>query len=132
MGSAVEVILLDTSVVIALRKKNDVHHQVAVESLGRFQGEVAISTITLTESLIQPMQQSGVIGRELALAITGSLDHIYDFTAAMAIEAAEIRSRGKLSMADAMISATAGAHQAQLWTLDAKLAKAHKGSRLLA
>ena len=127
-----EVILLDTSVVIALRKKNDVHHQVAVESLGRFQGEVAISTITLTESLIQPMQQSGVIGRELALAITGSLDHIYDFTAAMAIEAAEIRSRGKLSMADAIISATAGAHQAQLWTLDAKLAKAHKGSRLLA
>ena len=127
-----EVILLDTSVVIALRKKNDVHHQVAVESLGRFQGEVAISTITLTESLIQPMQQSGVVGRELALAITGSLDHIYDFTAAMAIEAAEIRSRGKLSMADAMISATAGAHQAQLWTLDAKLAKAHKGSRLLA
>lgn len=127
-----EVILLDTSVVIALRKKNDVHHQVAVESLGRFQGEVAISTITLTESLIQPMQQSGAVGRELALAIAGSLDHIYDFTAAMAIEAAEIRSRGKLSMADAMISATAGAHQAQLWTLDAKLAKAHKGSRLLA
>jgi predicted nucleic acid-binding protein len=132
MGSAVEVILLDTSVVIALRKKNDVHHQVAVESLGRYRGEVAISTITLTESLIQPMQQSGAIGRELALTIAGSLDHIFDFTAAMAIEAAEIRSRGKLTMADAMISATAGAHQAQLWTLDAKLAKAHKGSRLLA
>lgn len=126
-----KVILLDTSVVIALRKKNDVHHQVAVASLGAYQGEVAIAAITLTESLIQPMQQSGAIGREMALAITDSLDHIYDFTAAMAIEAAEIRSLGKVTMADAMISATAGVHQAQLWTLDAELAKAHKGSRLL-
>lgn len=126
-----KVILLDTSVVIALRKQNDVHHQVAVASLGAYQGEVAIAAITLTESLIQPMQQSGAIGREMALAITDSLDHIYDFTAAMAIEAAEIRSLGKVTMADAMISATAGVHQAQLWTLDAELAKAHKGSRLL-
>lgn len=126
------LILLDTSVVIALRKSDDAHHQSAVDALSSHKGEVAIAAITLTESLIQPMRRSGAKGREAALAIADAVDHIYDFTRPIAVKTAEIRSSQNLTVADAMISATAIAHKAQLWTCDAGLAKAHKGARLLA
>lgn len=127
-----KVILLDTSVVIALRKSDDAHHQSAVEALASYNGDVAIAAITLTESLIQPMRRSGAKGREAVLAIAEAVDHIYDFTTPIAIKTAEIRSTHNLTVADAMISATALAHKAQLWTCDSALAKAHKGARLLA
>ena len=126
------LILLDTSVVIALRKSDDAHHQSAVEALTSYKGEIAIAAITLTEPLIQPMRRSGAKGREAVLAITDAVDHIYDFTTPIAVKTAEIRSTQNLTVADAMISATALAHKAQLWTCDSALAKAHKGARLLA
>ncbi len=126
------VILLDTSVVIALRKSDDAHHQRAVEALASYKGDIAIAAITLTESLIQPMRRSGAKGREAVLAITDAVDHIFDFTTPLAIKTAEIRSEQNLTVADAMISATALAHKAQLWTCDSTLAKAHRGARLLA
>ena len=126
------LILLDTSVVIALRKSDDAHHQSAVDTLSSHKGEVSIAAITLTESLIQPMRRSGAKGREAVLAIADAVDHIYDFTMPIAVKTAEIRSQQNLTVADAMISATAIAHKAQLWTCDAGLAKAHKGARLLA
>ncbi len=126
------LILLDTSVVIALRKSDDAHHQSAVDALSSHKGEVSIAAITLTESLIQPMRRSGAKGREAVLAIADAVDHIYDFTMPIAVKTAEIRSQQNLTVADAMISATAIAHKAQLWTCDAGLAKAHKGARLLA
>lgn len=125
------LILLDTSVVIALRKSDDLHHQSTVDALASYKGEIAIAAITLTESLIQPMRISGAKGRAASLAIIDAVDHIYDFTTPLAIAAAEIRSQRNLTVADAMISATALAHQAQLWTCDSGLAKAHKGARLL-
>lgn len=126
------LILLDTSVVIALRKSDDVHHQSAIEALASYKGEVAIAAITLTELLIQPMRRSGAKGGEAALAIADAVDHIYDFATPIAVKTAEIRSTQNLTVADAMISATALAHQAQLWTCDSALAKAHKGAHLLA
>jgi predicted nucleic acid-binding protein len=103
-----------------------------VAALENFQGRVAISAITLTEALIQPLKVAGARGEQAALKITQAVDQVFDFTATMAVEAAKFRVASGLTLADAMIAATASAHGAQLWTCDAKLAKALPGSRLIA
>jgi predicted nucleic acid-binding protein len=127
----VAVILLDTSVLIALRKSNDSHHQAAVAALQGFQGEIAISSITLTEALIAPLKVAGAKGKAVALKVTEAVDQIFDFTTEIAIDAASIRVKTGLTLADSMIAATASVHAAQLWTCDAKLAKAAPGSVLI-
>ncbi len=49
----------------------------------------------------------------------------------IAAEAARIRAANKISLPDAIISATAEASKAQLWSCDNGLVKSHRGSKFI-
>jgi predicted nucleic acid-binding protein len=120
---------LDSSVLIAILNSEDKHHRIALEnysSLDQYQ----ISTISITEVMPSALK-AGTAPR--ILEILRSLTRaIIDLDAEIALLAAKLRVEAGLKTPDAIISATASRHQAQLWTFDGKLAKAHKGARLLA
>jgi predicted nucleic acid-binding protein len=122
-------VLLDSSVLIAILNPRDKHHQVAIDSYSsadRYQ----ISAISLTEVLPAAIKA----GR--ASAVRQKLEEIarvvVDLDSEIGNLAAQVRVETGLKTPDAIISATAQARKAQLWTFDAGLAKVHKGARLLA
>jgi predicted nucleic acid-binding protein len=124
-----ELILLDSSVLIAILNPADRHHQIAIDSY-QPKDQYLISALSLTEVL------PAAIRAGTGEAVMGKLAQITKeaiaLTAEIAQAAATIRATGGLKTPDAIISATAAAYKAQLWTFDSKLAKAHKGARLLA
>ena len=121
--------LLDSSVLIAILNPEDKHHEIAVDSFSdshRYQ----FSALSITEVLPAAFKagtSQAVMGKLLQIAT-----EIIALDSKIAELAASIRVSQGLKTPDAIISASATQTKAQLWTLDAKLAKAHKGARLLA
>ena len=125
-------VVLDSSVVIALLKPADKHHYVAQEAVAGSEEKVTISTITLTEVLVRPAQLSHSACSEMADELYSHFGEPISLSSQIAIAAALVRARTGLSTPDAIISATASVNMATLWTCDARLAKLHKGARLIA
>lgn len=123
------LVLLDSSVLIAALNPKDVHHQTAVNS-NTAGNQFIISTISITE--LMPRAIKDGISDSIWSALTNMVQEVVELDSALALSAAEIRSDKGLKTPDAIISATAKARGAELWTLDAKLAKATPGARLLA
>lgn len=123
------LVLLDSSVLIAILNPRDKHHQVAIDSYSSAD-QYQISAISLTEVMPAAIKT----GR--AGAVRQKLEEIarvvVDLDSEIGHRAAEVRVETGLKTPDAIVSATALATKAQLWTFDGKLAKAHKGARLLA
>lgn len=120
-------IVLDTSVLIALFKADDVHHQPAVKATSA-KHDYHISAVTLSEALVAAFRISPQMGRRHLQLIMKAIDKVIPTDAEIAALAAEIRAEKNLSMPDALISATAQKFKAQLWSCDRSLVKAHTGA----
>lgn len=123
------LILLDSSVLIALINLVDKHHNAVMQNF-ETSSWYAISALTLTEVLPHAAAK-GVI-EEVQAKITQKLHQIVDVSQEIAVSAAYVRAKTGLRTPDAIISATATAAKATLWTCDVRLAKLHKGARLIA
>ena len=125
-------IVLDSSIVIALFKPTDRHHDEVKESVIAVEERLMISTITLAEVLVRPAQLS----QKEAVSKAGLLRDYFGLAIAVTSDVAElaaaVRASTGLTIPDAIISATATLNEATLWTCDARLAKLHKGARLIA
>jgi len=125
-------IVLDSSVIIALLTPFDKHHTAAREAVAEIEERLMISTITLTEILVRPAKLSHKACSEMAEDISKQFGEPINLSSEIAITAALVRASTGLTTPDAIISATASVAKAKLWTCDARLAKAHKGARLIA
>jgi predicted nucleic acid-binding protein len=123
------LVLLDSSVIIALFHPEDKHHHVA-RGLEKGDSRFIASTLTITEVMPRAIGKSNaaLISRALSVLV----DEFVDVDSDIAHRAAQLRSSSGVKTPDAIISATALIKQAQLWTFDAKLAKATPGARCLA
>ena len=123
------LVLLDSSVLIAALNPRDIHHQSALDS--HVAGNhFIISSISITE--LMPRAIKDGIEQPIWAALTAMVDEVVKLDGSLAISAARIRSSKGLKTPDSIISATARERGAQLWTFDARLAKATPGARLLA
>lgn len=91
-----------------------------------------ISSISLAETLTHASGKGADALEYMVTRIRNSMTEILDVNQEIAIGAAMIRARTRVKMPDAIISATATLAGAELWTLDQRLAKAHKGAVLIA
>jgi len=123
----VATVVLDTSVLIALMKADDSHHESAVKATSA-KNVYLISAVTLSEALVAAFRRSPQTGRKHHQLITKSVDQVVPIDAEIGFIAAEIRAEKNLTMPDALISATAQKTKAQLWSCDRALVKAHKGA----
>jgi predicted nucleic acid-binding protein len=123
----VAAVVLDTSVLIALLKIDDLHHESAVKATS-VRNEYLISAVTLSEALITAFRNNEHSGRSRYELITKVVSRIIPADEEIAINAAQIRAEKNLSLADALISATAHKVKAQLWSCDRALVKSHKGA----
>ena len=122
------LILLDSSFAIALFTTRDQHHSAAIREYSDSHTYIA-STVTTIEVM------TGAIATGAEKIVWPRLKRLVsEFVAVdepISLEAARLRSVGGLKTPDAIISATAQRRGAQLWTFDARLAKATRGARLL-
>ena len=123
-------VILDSSVLIALLSPDDVHNEAAKKAT-RVKNQYSISTITFSEVLVAPFRVGVKAGQELQLVIKKSVNQIFEIDEEIAALAAQLRAEKKMMLPDALISATASRLNAQLWTCDRNLAKAHKGAVLI-
>jgi predicted nucleic acid-binding protein len=81
-------------------------------------GHLLVPTICLLEVFKRTLQQRG---EEAALDVAALMQQgtVVDLDAAIALDAADVGVERKLSLADAVILATARAHGATIWTQDA-------------
>jgi predicted nucleic acid-binding protein len=125
-------VVLDSSVLIAMFYDGDVHFDAVANKLRDEENTYMISTISLAETLTHA---SGKGSRQIELIVSriqGAMTEIVDVDQEIAIAAAKIREKTKVKIPEAIISATATLAGAELWTLDQRLAKAHKGAVLIA
>jgi predicted nucleic acid-binding protein len=123
------LVLLDSSVLIAALNPKDLHHEVALKS-NTAGVQFIISAISITELMPRAIKEGS--DDSVWTALTAMVHHVVDVNSSLAMSAAQIRSSDGLKTPDAIISATARAEGAELWTFDAKLAKATPGARCLA
>lgn len=123
-------IVLDTSVLIALFKSEDPHHESAVKATS-VRNEYYISAITLSEALISPFRINLQTGQKHHQLIAKTLQEIIPIDEEIATLGAQIRAEKKLSLPDALVSATAYTKRAQLWSCDRDLVKSHKSAVLI-
>lgn len=123
------LVLLDSSVLIALINPSDRHHLAAINSYDPHSILIA-SALSITEVLPRAISE----GKEETFwsHIGPYIQKVFPIDLEIASLAAKIRSELRLKTPDAIISATARICEAELWTFDAKLAKATPGARLLA
>ena len=129
------LIVLDSSVVIALLDPSDIHHDrcfLAFESKKiEDNSTFFISTITLAESLVGAIKNSYEFALKIFVRITDEIGSLIDFRAETALQTASIRSRSSISFADAAIIATAHSIKAELWSCDQKMIRKYKKVKYL-
>ena len=123
-------VVLDTSVLIALFRIDDPHHESAVKATSA-RNEYSISAITLSEALISPFRINSQSGQKYYQLVSKTLHQIISVDEEIALLGAQIRADNKLSLPDALISATAYSKKAQLWSSDRDLVKSHRGAVLI-
>ena len=126
-----ESVVLDSSAVIALFNSADLHHSAIVTAMTGSSATFSISTVTVTETLVAPARISPRELEAFRSALAKSFGDFLPMDTQVAIKAATIRATTAISTPDAIISATAALLGLTLWTCDKKLAKAHKGARLI-
>ena len=124
-------VVLDSSVLIALYNRNDLHNKIVLTKFGSQVNQYEISAITLMETLVAPFADGPTTSDLVRAAIESTILIIHPVTEEIAVAAARLRAKTKMKVPDAIISATATAAGAPLWTCDQKLAKAHKGAVLI-
>ncbi len=126
-----ESVVLDSSAVIAFHNPHDRHHQSIIDAIGQSRARFMISTVTVMESLVACARVSEKVAGQMLADLTTCYGPFLAMDGEVAVIAAQLRAKGALSTPDAIISASATKAGATLWTFDVRLAKAHKGARLL-
>ena len=116
-------VVLDSSTLVAMFYEGDKHYKSIASQLQIEIHQYFISAITLSETLTHAFHRG--VGENMKAQILDSIDGVIGVGEELAVEAARIRSISNLRLPDALISATATLHDAQLWTFDADLAKVH-------
>ena len=125
-------VTLDSSVLLAILYSGDVHHDAVVKHLTGRDDQFSISALTLVETLMHAYKVSPRAGAKYKMAIDEAVKEIISLDEEVALEASKVRARTGLRTPDAIISATATLAGSRLWTLDRRLATAHKGAVLIA
>ena len=123
---------LDADVLIAALDANDAHHSAARGLLTYWHAQqetVLISLVNLSEVLVAPAADERRM-RTARSAIAALGVTIHQPTEAIAVEAARLRSRHPISLADSYLLATARQLHAQVASFDAKIARAAKAERI--
>jgi predicted nucleic acid-binding protein len=126
-----ESVILDSSAVIALFNSADHHHGAIITAMAASSATFSISAMTATETLVAPARISPRELEAFRSALAKSFGEFLPMDTQVAIEAATIRAKTAIATPDAIISATAALCGLTLWTCDKKLAKVHKGARLI-
>ncbi len=124
-------VALDSSVLIALINRDDVHHSAVYSRFESEENIYEICAIALAETLVGPSQVNARRASDVKKKITSVVESIHSVDEEVAVEAARIRATANVRLPDAVISASAKLSGATLWTLDKKLARAHKGAVLI-
>jgi predicted nucleic acid-binding protein len=119
-------VLLDADVLIGALDATDAHHALAREWFAGWTAdgtERLIGVLNLTEVLVGPSAQPARLARAReALAVLGV--RAREPNEAIAVDAARIRGRHPVSLADAYLLATARASGATIASFDRKLVRA--------
>jgi predicted nucleic acid-binding protein len=126
-----ESVVLDSSVVIAFLNPEDRHHKAARRAIAGAKARFKISTITFTESMVLAARQSDAVANEFLADLENYVGPFVVLDSEIAMAAAKLRAKTGLAIPDAIISASATATGAILWTFDKSLAKAHSGAVLI-
>jgi predicted nucleic acid-binding protein len=124
-------VILDSSVLIAIYDEQDAHHSSVRRQFEDNWGQYEISALTITEVLTAPMARTPTSKELFLKAVKASIQVVHPVTEEIALLAGSMRVASGLKTPDAIISATASLAGTTLWTLDQKLAKAHKGAVLI-
>ena len=115
-------ILLDSTVIIAALRETDVHHEDAKEIfMSSGKSSLAISAITLTESLIRPHALGAIHATRAESKIRNLIGTILPFDSDAAVLSAKIRATHKTKISDAIIIATAITTLSSLVSFDRKM-----------
>lgn len=115
-------VLLDSTVIIAALRETDSHHEDAKEIfMSRGKSSLAISAITLTESLIRPHALGAIHATRAESKIRELIGTIFPFDSDAAVLSAKIRSVHKTNISDAIIIATAVTTGSSLASFDRKM-----------
>ena len=125
-------IILDSSVLISIYYEGDAHCEIVRNYMSGKNNNYLISAISLAETLTHASGKGTGAVEHMVGHIRAAVTEIFDVNQEIAIAAAAVRARKGIKMPDAIISATATLVGAELWTLNQKLAKAHKGAILIA
>ena len=116
----------DTSWLIALFNPEDSHHKQALRELEELNSAPAMSSLVLAELLVDfESSDLGSVSGTLQ-QIQKSFSTIYSVTVEIAVRAAEIRSTQKVSLADAIVIATALEEQSHILTFDKNMKAAYE------
>lgn len=124
-------VILDSSVLISIYYEGDAHSEIVRKYMSGKENTYGISVISLAETLTHASGKGARAVEQIVEGIRFALTDICDVTQEVAIAAAKVRVQKQINMPDAIISATATLIGAELWTLDQRLAKAHKGAVLI-
>ena len=125
-------VVLDSSVLISIFYQGDAHSESVRSFMAGRDDSFFISAISLAETLTHAAAKGPRALEHMAKRIRISVADIFDVNQEIAIAAAAVRANKGIKMPDAIISATATLVGAELWTLDRRLAKAHRGAVLIA
>ena len=124
-------VTLDSSILISMYYEGDAHFESVRNIMKEKDNSYFISTISLAETLTHASRKGSVPLKLMVERINDAMTGIYDVNQEIAVAASMVRAKTGLKMPDAIISATATLARTQLWTLDQRLAKAHKGAVLI-
>lgn len=124
-------VTLDSSILISIFYEGDVHFETVRNIMNGKDNSYFISTISLAETLTHASRKGSMPVKLMVGRINEAMTQIYDVNQEIAVAASMVRAKTGLKMPDAIISATATLARSQLWTLDQRLARAHKGAILI-
>lgn len=124
-------VTLDSSILISMFYEGDVHFDSVRSFLDGKENRYFISAISLAETLTHASRKGPASLKHMVERINEAMTQVYDVNQEIALAASMVRAKTGLKIPDAIISATATFAKTQLWTLDKKLAAAHKGAVLI-
>ena len=116
-------ITLDATVLIALAKPDDAHHEWAKEFfVGATDAEFCIASLTMAEVLVHPVRQK--VHKKFLSAIKRLNFEVLPLADDDVLELAQVRVSSGLRMPDAVVLHAAITHKTDLVTADQQLARA--------
>jgi predicted nucleic acid-binding protein len=115
-------ITLDATVLIALAKPDDAHHEWAKEFfLGATDAEFCIASLTLAEVLVHPVRQK--VHKKFLSAIKRLNLEVMPLSEEDVLGLAQVRVSSGLRMPDAVVLHAAITHKTEIVTADQQLAR---------